>query len=297
MSQGSRANPMVSGNRLESVRLNGSGLSGSLIEACASAQVSASMSSVTELRFTFYDDHNLSLFRSGLFQDGHTVSFAHWRGRIKGGAKVKAAKGGPQIEVTAPSLFVEKLKAQTGARNWGSTLVTSWLRAQCESVGILHDIENWIGTHEISREKPDGDRAESTWDVMTATAKEMGCWIFEHSSRLIVGKPSWVATRPERSIAIIDLRWSAWSDYSPALLRLPEFTPGPRDEQRLKVRITGRNAHMTCPGDVVNLSGRLNGGTSELNANGRWVVSDVKIPLTVSDATELTCIRPTLEAF
>lgn len=284
-------------SRLRDVTINGSGLRSQLIEACVSASVSASMSSQTELKFTFADDHDATLFRSGLFRDGHTVAFAHWRGRIQGGGRLRAARGGPQVEVTAPSLFVERLKRQTGERNWGDRMVTSWLREQCDSVGMLHDIENFIGSQEISREKPDGDRAESTWDVMTAVAKEQGCWIFEHSARLIVGKPGWVLNRPWRTRKVISLSWRGWGDHHDALMGLPGFTPGPRAEQKLKLRVTGNDAHRICPGDTVELSGRLDGGTTELNANGSWIVSDVAIPLTRAQEVTLDCIRGVKGAF
>ena len=292
-----RYTPMQKGNRLRQVRINGSRMRSDLIESCVAASVSASMSSVTELKFTFADDHDAKLFRSGLFQDGHVVSFAHWKGRIKEGARLKSARGGPQVQVTAPSLFVERLSAQTGERNWGETMITSWLRAQAESVGMLHDIENGIGAQKIVREKPDGDSAESTWDVMTEVAKENNCWLFEHSARLIVGRPGWVANRPWRTRMIIQLRWDSWGRYSGGLMGMPDFTPGPREEQKLKVRVTGDDAHRTCPGDTVVMSGNLNGGSSKMNANGTWIVSDVNIPLNRAEGVDLDCIRATQGAF
>ncbi|MDZ5076730.1 hypothetical protein [Nesterenkonia sp. HG001] len=286
----SRHSPMGENNRLRQVTINGSGLRADLIGACLSASVSASMGSITELRFAFADDHDLSLFRSGIFQDGQTVQYAHWRGRLRGGGRVRARKGGPVVEVVAPSLFVAKLQDQTGGRDWGQQNIAQWVRRQAESVGMVHQVQPDLGTATIVREKPDGDREESTWDVITEVAQEAGAWVFEHSTRLIMGKPAYIAERtPVRRH--IPLRWSGWGDSSAALVGLPEFTPGGREDQELKLSIVGEDADQICPGDTVELSGRLTGGTRETNANGVWVVRDVELPLTRTVPVGLTCIR------
>lgn len=289
----SRYDPMRGGNRLQDVQISGSSMkSHDLIESCVRASLTSSMTSVTELQFTFADDHEATLFRKGIFKDGHTVTFAHWRGRIRGGGRLKASRGGPQVEVIAPSLFVEKLRDQTGGKNWGRQNVTYWFRRQCEAIGMRHHIQSDLGFQDIVREKPEGDREESTWDIMTAVAEEAGAWIFEHSSRLIVGKPAWLPRRSDRSRNEISLYWKSWDDCSAGLMGLPQFTPGPAKDQELTVEVTGSDSNRHCPGDSLTLTGRLNGGVPSLNANGLWVVRDVKIPLTRSQATTLTCIRP-----
>lgn len=286
--------------RLRKVTLSGKSLRADLVEACLSASVSASMTSVTELKFTFADDHDVSLFRSGVFQDGMTIAFEHWRGRIRGGAKLKASAGGPQVEITAPSLFVERLKSHTGSRNWGHQSVNQWVKGQTAAVGMASQVQPYIGFQDIVREGPGDDEAAtdskpSTWSVITDLAEELDAWVFEHSARLIFAKPSAILNdMPIRRL--VDVRWDGWADYSAPLMGMPEFTPGKQSEQRLKIQVVGSDADRICPGDHVRLAGRLDGGTRELNANGRWLVSDVSIPLSRTTPVALTCVRAVKDA-
>lgn len=280
--------------RLQRVTLNGQGLRSDLVQACVSASVSSSMTSITELKFTFADDRDASLWRSGIFRDGTQLAFEHWRGRIVGGARLREGRGGPQVEVTAPSLFVERLKGQTGARNWGHMSVNQWMRDRCGEVGMAHQIEPYIGYQDIVREAADRDSdgdPPSTWDVMRELAEEYDAWMFEHSARLIFARPRAIINEmPIRRQ--LHARWSGWDDYSDALTGMPEFTPGPQAEQRLKLNVVGRDVDGFCPGDTVIMSGRLNGGERALNANGTWLISDVDIPLSRTTPVGLSCVRP-----
>lgn len=278
-------------NRLRQVRLRGSQLDAQLSKACVSASVSASMSSVTEIKMTFADDHDASLFRSGIFQPGMTLSYAHWRGRVRGGGRLRSAAGGPQVEVIAPSMFIERLKDRTGGATWGTVSVSSWVDQQAKDVGLRTDIQPGLGYREIVREAPDGDRSETTWDVITSIAEEVGAWVFEHSATLTMGKPEWLANRTSVR-RDIPLRWDGWGDQSAALIDLPEFTPGDAKDQKLKVKIVGDDADRVRPGDTVTMKGRLSGGTREMNANGTWLISDVGLPLSNTKPVTLTCIRP-----
>lgn len=280
--------------RLKKVSLNGKSMRADLTESCVAASVSSSMSSISEMKFTFTDSHDATLFRSGVFQDGMVISFEQWRGRIKGGGRLKPSRGGPQVEVTAPSLFVHKLQSQTGARNWGHQSVNQWMKAQCDAVGIASQIEPYVGYQTIAREAPDKDsdgEPQSTWDVMVELADKYNCWLFEHSARLIFAKPQTI-TNAMYIRREVPLRWNGWGDMSDALMGMPDFTPGEQAEQKLRVQIVGDDADRVCPGDTVIMSGRLNGGTRGTNANGRWLVSDITIPLTRREAVTLDCIRP-----
>lgn len=288
----SRYHPLRGGNRLNDVEIDGSRMRTSLVEACLSASLSASLTQKTEMKFTFADDDDATLFRSGIFRDGHILKYVHWRGRIEGGGRLRSGAGGPRVEVTAPSLFVHKLENATGSRDWGNVQSTFWFRREAEAVGMRHDIQPDLGMQKIVRKKAEGDDPESTWDVMVEVAEKAGAWIGEHSSRLLVGKPEWLYSRPWRTRSHIPIRWSGWSDYSDSMDGMPEFTPGAPADQELVVSLITEDADRSCPGDSLHLSGNLNGGTREMNANGAWLVRDVDIPLNRTQPVKLTCVRP-----
>lgn len=285
-----RSATVVSNNQLRAIHVNGKGLDVWLSQLCTSATITTGMGSISELGLTFQDDHDASLFRAGVFQDGQIVSYGHWRGRLKGGPKLTNSRGGPKVAVTAPSLFVERLKEQTGEKNWGTLDVGRWIAQEAIKVGMIAEVQTGLGDKKIVREKGEDENKPSTWDVMTELSTELGAWLFETGRTMVFGKPNWLLrTRPSRRI--IPLRWVSNNEMSGGLMAMPEFTSGNLDDQELSVKIIGDEADHTLPGDVVSLSGNLSGGTARTNANGWWLVRDVGLPISNTAPVTLTCIR------
>lgn len=274
----------LDGNRLKALSVAGSDFS-NVSETCVSAGLDVSTSSVSRMRFLFNDTPTLSLFRSGSLKSGTTIRYGGWSVTVDE-VRTKAGPTGPQVEVVGLSSFVTKLRKQTGAKNWGNQDVSAWVKAQAKAVGMQYWVQPGLGKRQIMREKPEGSRRESTWDVMTTLARELGVWLFEYGNRLVFAKPSWLMSRTGRSTW--QLTWNSWSDYSASLNGMPKYTGTSegRKDARLEVGLVAANGDSVRPGDEISLGGAVG------EMGGQWVVVSCAYPLTIDEPVKVVCERP-----
>lgn len=276
----------LDGNRLKNVRVLGQNLSSDLVEVCESASLSVSNSQVTEMSFAFSDTHELQLFRSGMLAEGTSITYGDWQTIVED-VTLKPGKIGPSVSVKCPSKFVTRLRGQTGAYSWGDYDIASWVTAVARDVGMSTLVQPGLGRKSIIREASDGDRKESTWDIITQLSKEVGVWVFEYGSTLVFAKPSWLVSRASRRYW--PLHWNTWTDYHEGLQGMPEYNNAASSATRetLKVRLISADADTIRPGDELVMSGQYLG-----KATGRWIVTDVDFPMTVAAAVAVSCQRP-----
>jgi surface antigen len=154
---------------------------------------------------------------------------------------------------------------------------------------MKHRVQPGLGTKTIARVKPEtGQAAESTWDVLTQQAREVGVWLFEYGSTLVFAKPSYLVRSPwaRKTWA---LRWDDWDTYSGGMTGMPSYTDDPGSEypETLTVKLASADADQAKPGDAVTLAGRNVGPMG-----GTWIVRDVSFPMKSADVVTLTCQRP-----
>ncbi|MFT4471696.1 CHAP domain-containing protein [Arthrobacter sulfonylureivorans] len=281
-----RRAPVMDKNKLASIKVTGKGLSRNLVDACTGATLAVSNSSITSMGLTFLDGADLNIFRSGLLSKGASISYGQW-GLTVQDVKVKSSALGPSLEVSAPSKFVTKLKAQTGERSWGETNLSTWATDAFKSVGALAVVQPSLGSLLIARQKPEDGKAESTWDVLTALAREKGLWLFEYGTAFVLAKPSWLA-RTNWARQSWSVWWNSWSSYHEALAGMPEYSDeadsDPSESLTLKLVATDWDIRT---GDEVKL-----GGTGVGDMGGKWIVTGVKFPMTAAGVLTVGCQRP-----
>lgn len=274
----------MAGNRLKNVSVAGSPIR-NVSELCLGATLKVSTSSVSSMGFTFQDTTTLALFRSGALKPGTSLSYGGWYTTVDK-IKVGSNAAGPQVTVTALSKFVLRMQNQTGAKSWGNTDVSAWVRARAKESGFKPWVQPGLGKKTILRAKPDGSRKESTWDVMTTLARETGVWLFEYGDRLVFAKPSWLLSQSGRNRW--SLTWNSWHDYSPALAGLPVYDDGREGKkaEKLTATLLSADADSLRPGDELFLQGRVGAMA------GAWVITDASYPLTVAGVVTVSCVRP-----
>jgi surface antigen len=280
----------MDGARLKAVSVSGTNISASLAELCVGASLSAAVDQVTEMGFTFLDSLDLDLFRSKLFAPGATVRYGDWHLTCDG-LKLQSGSAGPQVTINAPSKFVTALrgKAHQGAKSWGTTDLSAWVKGVAASVGMSHMVQPGLGVKSIARvAAEDGGQAESTWDVLAQQAKESGVWLFEYGSTLVFAKPSYLvrAVWPRR---VWPLVWHNWNDHSEGMAGMPQYADDPSAELResMTVKLTSPDADQCRPGDAVTLTGRAVGAMG-----GTWIVRAVDFPLHAAAPVVVACQRP-----
>ena len=274
----------MDGAALKKLTVSGSPIS-NISETCISASLKVSTSQVSTMTFLFNDTLTLQLFRSGSLKGGTSIRYGDWAVTVDT-QKVQPGKAGPQVQVTAYSSFVTKLRNQTGAKNWGNQDVSAWVNSQINAVGARALVQSGMGKQEIMREKPSGTSRQSTWDVMTNLARQQGAWLFEYGDRIVFGRPTWFMEREARSIWALE--WNSWSDYSDAMSGLPKYTSGTegKSDEKLTVSLVAANGDTIRPGDEVKLSGNVG------SMGGRWLVVSCTYPLTVNGTVTVDCERP-----
>ena len=272
-------------NRLKNIKITGKGLTASLVDSCIGATFSVSNSQITEMSLKFLDTGNLALFRSGVLAAGASVNYGGWN-LVSAGMSLQGGKSGPEVTITAPSLFVERLKSQTGGHSWGDRDVSAWAMDIGKSVGMTPVVQPGLGKRTLARAKSDGDNKESTWDVLSTAAKNVGAWLFEYGPYLIMARPSWLVSQPwgQRQW---EFYWSNVGDYSVGLDGLPKYSnvPGTGAAEKIVFSLVSADADSIRPGDTVSFN-------APGSMAGRWIATDVSFPMNVSGPVSVTCVRP-----
>ncbi len=278
----------LDGNRLKQITVTGKGMTKDLVDSCIKASFSTSTSQVTELSLTFLDSMDLKLFRSKILASGATVNMGPWH-MVSRVLSVASGSAGPELTVKAPSVYVERLRAQVGGYSWGDWDVAKWLRDMSTDVGLHPVVQGGLGRRTIVRaaSEPGAESPESSWDVMVSVAKAAGCWLYEFGGTIVVAKPSWLMSQ-DWGGRDWEFGWNNWSDYSEGLAGMPAYSVDPNSNpaEKLTVRIISPDADECRPGDTVGLSGNVG------NMSGRWLVVSVSYPMTVAGVVTAECVRP-----
>ena len=274
-------------NQLKEIKLGGATLTKQLTEACLKIGLSASNSKVTEFSATFQDDMNQTLFTGDRLRPGTTLSYGAWTCTLFQMDTGENAAG-PTLSVKGRSSGVVKLEGQTGAKSWGNIDVATWVKQQAAAAGLKTIVQPGLGKASIVREKPDGDKKQSTWDVITQLAKQVGAWVFEYSNTLVFARPSWLKTRPGRRIFPFTI--SSWNNVTDSLAEVPGYkwdaNAAADSKETLTVMLASADADSARPGDQVTISGARAGRRA-----GSWVVVEVAFTFDRSAPIKLTCRR------
>jgi surface antigen len=150
-------------------------------------------------------------------------------------------------------------------------------------------VQPGLGTKTIARKAPaSGEKPESTWDVLTQQAREVGVWLYEYGTTLVFAKPSYLvkATSARKTWALV---WNHYYNYSSGLSGMPVYTDDPDSEypETLTLKLVSPDADTARVGDAVRLTGANVGPMG-----GTWIVSGVDFPMKAVDVVTVTCQRP-----
>jgi hypothetical protein len=281
------ATPLVS-SRFKDVTVAGRNLSVNLLNNVESMSVELSSSAISAFKVTFADTHEFNIYRSTVVNPGQTLTYEGFTFDI-GELETGSGNGGPTVSLNCVSKRVTALSKQTGEKSWGTHAdVSAWVKAAATSVNFTAVVQPGLGTAEIARAKPEGDKVESTWDVMTKLKDEVGVWLFEYGNLLVFAKPTWWAKVAKGRWTYT---WSTMTEHSPDLLAAPQYTRTPsaeRDQrEKLQLSVTGDLASKARPGDIVTLNSRL----PNVGFKGQWIINSVDVGSTVRDPVALSCVR------
>ncbi len=273
--------------KLRNITITGRGLTADVRDATASVKFGVAHDQITSVALAVNDTMDLSIFRSGVMAPGSSIAYGQWWTTITDN-EVQTGSIGPLLSVTALSRWVTRLRAQTGAKNWGTTDVSGWVTDRLKEVGAIPIVQPGLGRAAIAREKGEaGQEKPNTWDVMVQMQKQSGVWLFEYGPRFVFARPSWIMANLKVR-KTYDLWWTNFTKYHNALDGLPKYTHRPADDpaEQMTFRLVSPDADEIAPGDQVNMTGNVGG------MRGRWIVSGVSYPFTVGAAVEVTCLRP-----
>lgn len=281
------ASPLVA-NRFKDVKVAGRSLAVNLVNNVSSMSVELSNSAVSAFKVTFADTAEFNIYRSTVVNPGQTLTYEGFTFDV-GELETSSDKGGPMVTLNCLSKRVTALTKQTGEKSWGLHAdISAWVNAAAKSVGFTPVVQPGLGEAEITRAKPEGGQAESTWDVMTKLKGEAGVWLFEYGNLLVFAKPTWWAKHAKGRWTYT---WNTLSDHSPNLLSTPKYTRTPsaeRDQrEKLTLSVTGDNASAARPGDLLTLNSRL----PNVGFKGQWLIASVEVGSTFRDPVVLSCLR------
>ena len=215
-----------------------------------------STSEMSQLDFVL-SDPDFSLLASGALGLGTRIDF----GDIP--LEVAAAEVGgdstPTLAVTLRSAGIMALKRKKGALVVSDTSPTDFAQREAESVGLGFVGEPSAALPQIARTAEPGEEPESSWDVITNLANELGYITFEAKGVLYFGKPTWLIANAGG--AVYTVRYPAetsadeWGITSvPSIRRVEvadQFTPPVTGT----ITLPYDKASKLRPGDRINLVG------------------------------------------
>lgn len=280
-----RTHALYHSTGLENIRLQGGGLTAQLARYITDASLQASTSEVSELQITFVDSLDSRVLRTGVLREGALLSAVGWSFQVNGWS-MGAGDGGPTVTVNAPSRYVERLRKQTGAKSWGTQDISAWVAARAKEVGMVPVVQRNLGRQLFIRDKPEGDQKPSTWDLMVEGAAVGGAWLFEHGNRLVLARPSYLATAMWGGRRW-SFAWNGWTSISGGLQEMPRYETQ-SGEETLELRVISVDRYAMRPGDRLVLSGYA---VRKATA-GTWLVESVDVPMFYDAPAVVRCVRP-----
>lgn len=270
----------LSAERVGKMVVRGRGLISDVAEAVVDGSVSLSIDGATQLDVTFAD-YNLMLFKTGLFDKGGALDYDNLKLSISG-RETLDGDGGEQLKITARSLGWRKLKWRRGSLVRRRMSPTSFVFREARAVGLQFAGEQSAVRSQVARQAN-----ESSWDCIQRLATELGYVAFEAAGRLYFGRPTWLLSRPG-TVKMWGVKWAEDSTQRSDALK---SVPNCRDSEdsswaaEVTVELLSEDADQIRPGDLFMLSGMR-------SFSGRYLVTDVTIPLTRDNAVTVTAKTP-----
>lgn len=241
----------VDSSPLSSLLIRGAKFNAQIAEAVTAANVSMSVSKVTEVNVTFMDP-DFKVLASNIFRAGTRMDFEDHRLTINSLSLAGGQGNNPLVTLRARSYIVEALKSRTGALVMKNASPTDFVTAECRAVGAGLVGQPTGRRTQVNRDvlktgETAGVDKPSSWTTFQRLAQELGFYCFEIAGTVYFGRPSWLirsAALPKtevfwnegpedkRMLGIPDASWSTDSEtsfdfsFEVPLSRAAEFRPG-----------------------------------------------------------------------
>jgi hypothetical protein len=198
-----------------------------------------------------------------------------------------AAKHDPDYDIYADE--VARSKALVAAQQAGQARglsPTAYLKIQAKHVGLKFvgqdtAIYQTIGPTMNDQTK----RLESLWEVAQRLAKEVGFVVFEAAGTLYFGQPTWLVRRTPR----IKVEWDGSKTASTVIgvptCRRTGDDPANQNTATIEVTLSPEAGEKALPGMAFDLAGVP-------TFNGRYIVTDVAIPLADNTTVRVSAATP-----
>ena len=284
-----RASYVDDNNRLGMIKVSGLDMSSDVSTAVTAASMSFSATQVGQFSMTVIDSPDAQLLTSGMFGPGTLIDWADQHLEVRS-IDFQSGGGGPQLAVKARSRSISTLRGagQSGKASWGDCDVSQWVRDRCGEGGATAVVQPDLGRQTITRQQNEGT-VQTTWDVMQALAKTVGCVCYEFEQVVTFARPSWLTdiSRARRW----ELVWNGNGSYTAGMVGFPSYSwsadSTPPGEESLSVELLSDDADQARPGDRLILAGSVG------MAYGLWMLVDVTIPLSTTAPVKVTCKRAT----
>lgn len=209
---------------VEQINLTGAQLTPNVREAITTCSLSGGWQSVTEIDMTIMDPR-FELLKGGYIKDKMRVDFiGFWLEAAT--ISTVSVQGAEAVNIKFRAGGVQALKNRTGILTMTQVSPTTFIRKECEAVGLSFVGQDTIVRNEVSREIPpsgdyniEGEKPPSSWTTFQSLADEEGMVCFEYMNTVYFGKPSWLINNVPKSFK---------ADYTPgqvtdtSTLNIPE---------------------------------------------------------------------------
>lgn len=235
-------------------------------EVITTLSLEAAIDQVTQLTIGLQDD-GLALRRAGLASRGVLVDWADLD-LVVGDVHVEAGPAGQvaTLELHARPAVVRALKLRTGAKTWTGMSATEWLAQEVADVGgTLIAKPSAVGEN-ITRAEEDGQDPQSSWDVATTKASELGYWLFHTGAgQLVFAPPSWLVEQAVAGGTITTISMSDVAGWS-----TDESDDSPKAPAVVILTLTRADAAARRIGQVIDVA-------DSAGVDGRYVITRVTL--------------------
>ena len=223
-----------------------------VIEACTKFDIDISVGGQTEISMVF-SDPGFRLLDANVFQ---RKTLFQWKDLKCEVAVIEAGDTpAPQgVQIKARSYAAQKFKRNKEAVVRRNISPTNWLIAEANTVGATVVGQASAARSQIVRINTENEQ-QSTWDVMTTLAGELGYLFFECAGVFYFGQPSWLVTRASAKYGFV---WPDNEDTSTiSILKTPSCRASENAKEAATVDVLVDRAIGTSlrPGDPVTFSG------------------------------------------
>lgn len=240
--------------KLDDLIINNRTIRADILDACVDATVDMGIVDQTEITLEI-SDPDFKLLGAGLFQRKMPIRIGDLQCEI---AVVETGSDPAPVglKIQARSTYVQKFKRNKKALVRSNISPTNWLLAEASAVGAKVVGQPSANKPQITRVNTE-DEQQSTWDVMTELAGELGYLFFEAAGKFYFGKPTWLVTRGK---PLWKLRYGdsvSNNKKNPLILDVPQCrsSENSRESATISMLVDRTYAVRMRPGDPVEFSG------------------------------------------